>query len=89
MIVQLEEAKQRMSQLKEDVKELREALGIDALAEKADELEKLTCESDFWGREDAQSVMSELNTAKAKINDYTELSEGLGSLEDLVELGIA
>lgn len=89
MIVQLEEAKQRMSQLKEDVKELREALGIDALAEKADELEKLTCESDFWGREDAQSVMSELNTAKAKINDYTELSEGLSSLEDLVELAIA
>lgn len=89
MIVQLEEAKQRMSQLKEDVKELREALGIDALTEKADELEKLTCESDFWGREDAQSVMSELNTAKAKINDYTELSEGLGSLEDLVELAIA
>ena len=35
------------------------------------------------------SVMSELNTAKAKINDYTELSEGLGSLEDLVELAIA
>ena len=33
--------------------------------------------------------MSELNTAKAKINDYTELSEGLGSLEDLVELAIA
>ena len=89
MIVQLEEAKQRMSQLKEDVKELREALGIDALTEKADELEKLTCESDFWEREDAQSVMSELNTAKAKINDYTELSEGLSSLEDLVELAIA
>lgn len=44
MIVQLEEAKQRMSQLKEDVKELREALSIDALTEKADELEKLTCE---------------------------------------------
>ena len=89
MIVQLEEAKQTMGQLLEDVKELHEALGIDELTAKAEELEKITCEGDFWGRSDAQSVMSELNTAKAKVNDYNELADGLAALGDLVEMAIS
>ena len=89
MIVQLEEAKQTMNQLDADVKELRTALNIDELTAKAEELEKITCEGDFWGRDDAQSVMSELNTAKAKIADYSELSDGLEALFDLVELAIS
>ncbi len=89
MIVQLEEAKQTMGQLSEDVKELHEALGIDELTAKAEELEKITCEGDFWGRSDAQSVMSELNTAKAKVNDYNELADGLAALGDLVEMAIS
>ena len=89
MIVQLEEAKQTMNQLSADVKELREALNIDELTAKADELEKTTCEGDFWGRDNAQSIMSELNTAKAKITDYNELADGLEALFDLVEMAIS
>ena len=89
MIVQLEEAKQTLAQLNDDVKELHEALAIDDLKAKAKELEQITCEGDFWGREDAQSVMADLNAAKAKIDDYTELAEGLSALGDLVEMAIA
>ncbi len=89
MIVQLEEAKQTMNQLSADVKELREALNIDELTAKADELEKTTCEGDFWGRDNAQSIMSELNVAKAKITDYNELADGLEALFDLVEMAIS
>lgn len=89
MIVQLEEAKQTMNQLSADVKELREALNIDTLAERANELEKITCEGDFWGRDNAQSIMSELNMAKAKVTDYNELADGLEALFDLVEMAIS
>ena len=89
MIVQLEEAKQTMNQLSADVKELREALSIDTLTARADELEKITCEGDFWGRDNAQSIMSELNTAKAKVTDYNELADGLEALFDLVEMAIS
>ena len=89
MIVQLEEAKQIMNQLSADVKELREALNIDELTAKADELEKTTCEGDFWGRDNAQSIMSELNVAKAKITDYNDLADGLEALFDLVEMAIS
>ena len=69
MIVQLEEAKQTLGTLAADVKDLRDALDYDKLCAKADELEKVTCEPEFWGREDAQTVMADLNGAKAKISD--------------------
>ena len=88
MIVQLEEAKQTMTQLDADVKELHEALNIDELTAKADELEKITCEADFWGREDSQQIMSDLNAKKATVNGYNELADGLEALKDLVEMAI-
>ncbi len=88
MIVQLEEAKQTMNQLEEDVKELHEALGIDQLTVKAKELEETTCEADFWGRDDCQQIMSELNSAKSVVNNYNELADGLSALKDLVEMAI-
>ena len=89
MIVQLEEAKQTLGTLAADVKELRDALDYDKLCAKADELEKITCEPEFWGREDAQSVMADLNAAKAKIGDYKELSDGVSALGDLVDMAIS
>ena len=89
MIVQLEEAKQTLSQLGADIKELHEALNIDALTSRVKELEEVTCAADFWGREDAQTVMSELNGAKATVSSYNELVDGLNALSDLVEMAIA
>lgn len=89
MIVQLEEAKQTLGTLAADVKELRDALDYDKLCAKADEFEKITCEPEFWGREDAQSVMADLNAAKAKIGDYKELSDGVSALGDLVDMAIS
>ena len=89
MIVQLEEAKQTLGTLAADVAELRGALDYDTLCAKADELEKVTCEPEFWGREDAQAVMAELNSAKAKISDYKELSDGVNALGDLVDMAIS
>ena len=89
MIVQLEEAKQTLGTLAADVKELRDALDYDNLCAKADELEKVTCEPEFWGREDAQTVMADLNGAKAKISDYKELADGVSALGDLVDMAIS
>ena len=89
MIVQLEESKQTIAALREDVKELRSALNIDELTEKANALEKTTCEADFWGREDAQTVMADLNAAKGTVNDYNALADGVSALSDLIELAIS
>ena len=89
MIVQLEEAKQSLGSLKNDLKDLKEALRVEELQKKADDLEKLTCEADFWGREDAQSTMAELNRAKATVEGYKSLESGAESLSELIEMAIA
>ncbi len=88
MIVELEEAKQKISSLFSDVKELKEALGIEKLTEKAKELEDVTCEGNFWTRDDAQKVMSNLNSAKATVAKYNELAESLEALKELVDMAI-
>lgn len=88
MIVQLEEAKQTLGQLEIDVRELHEALAIDENTQKAKELEEITCEADFWGRDDCQHIMSELNIKKAVVNNYNELCNGLAGLKDFIEMAI-
>ena len=88
MIVELEEAKQKIAGLFSDVKELKDALGIDKLTERAKELEDVTCEGGFWSRDDAQKVMSELNSAKAAVAKYNELADSLEALKELVDMAI-
>ncbi len=88
MIVQLEEAKVKLSQLSADTKELREALNIDELTKKASELEEATCAEGFWNRDDTQTVLTELKNAKDVVESYKDLSEGTQSLADMIEMAI-
>ncbi len=88
MIVQLEEAKQILSQLKTDAAELKEALNVDELSVKAKELEEATCAEGFWNRDDTQTVMTELKGAKDVVNAYTDLADGIDSLSDMIEMAI-
>ena len=88
MIVQLEEAKQQLAILKNDAAELKDALNIEELSAKVKELEEATCAEDFWGRDDTQSVMSELNNARNTVNNYNDLSDGIDSLFEMIEMAI-
>ncbi len=88
MIVQLEEAKLQLNQLSEESKELKEALNIDELEKKIEELEKATCAEDFWGRDDTQSVMSELNNARGIVTNYKDFVDGINSLYEMIEMAI-
>ena len=88
MIIQLEEAKQKLSALKEQIEELSESMGVPAAREKAKKLEEETCAEGFWGRDDAQSVMSELNTAKQIADSYDKLCEDAEALEQLIEMAL-
>ncbi len=89
MIVQLEEAKQRLNLLISDTKELKEALCVDELSLRADELEKTTCEQGFWERSDTQSVLTELKSAKDVVDTYNDLESGVQSLSEMIEMAIA
>ena len=88
MIIQLEEAKQRLASLAEQIEELSESMGVPAAREKAAKLEEETCAEGFWSRDDAQSVMSELNTAKQIADSYDTLCSDAQSLEQLIEMAL-
>ncbi|MBR3994755.1 MAG: peptide chain release factor 2 [Clostridia bacterium] len=87
-MIQLEEAKQKLASLKEQIVELSESMGVPAAREKAAKLEEETCAEGFWGRDDAQSVMSELNTAKQIADSYDTLCSDAQSLEQLIEMAL-
>ena len=88
MIIQLEEAKQKLASLKELIEELSDSMGVPAAREKAAKLEEETCAADFWGREDAQSIMSELNGAKQVAENYDTLCGDAEALEQLIEMAL-
>lgn len=88
MIIQLEEAKQKLASLRTLIDELSESMGVPAAREKAAALEKETCEEGFWGRDDAQSVMSELNGAKQTVDNYDGLCSSAEALEELIAMAL-
>ena len=88
MIIQREEAKQKLSALKELIEELNTSMGVPAAREKAKSLEEETCAEGFWSRDDAQSVMSELNAAKQIVSGYDTLCEDAEALEQLILMAL-
>ena len=88
LIIQLEEAKQKLSALKELIEELNTSMGVPAAREKAKSLEEETCAEGFWSRDDAQSVMSELNAAKQIVSGYDTLCEDAEALEQLILMAL-
>ncbi len=88
MIVQLEEAKITLNQLKEDTKELKGALNVDELSAKAKELEETTCAEGFWDRADTQAILSELKSAKDVVDAYNDLEGGVEALYEMIEMAV-
>ncbi len=88
LIIQLEEAKQKLSALKALIEELNTSMGVPAAREKAKNLEEETCAEGFWSRDDAQSVMSELNAAKQIVSGYDTLCEDAEALEQLILMAL-
>ncbi len=88
LIIQLEEAKQKLGALSELIDELSESMGVPAAREKAKTLEEETCAEGFWSRDDAQSIMSELNSAKQIAESYDKLCEDAEALTQLIAMAL-
>ncbi len=88
MIIQLEEAKQKLGALRELIEELSESMGVPAAREKAKTLEEETCAEGFWNRDDAQTVMSELNGAKQIAESYDKLCDDAEALSQLIAMAL-
>ncbi len=89
LIIQLEEAKYKLQGMRADITELGNALQIDRLREKADELEKITFKADFWNdQENSSAVLKKVKQLKDKIKKYDDLATRLEDAIVLAEIGI-
>ena len=89
LIIQLEEAKYKLQGMRENINELANALQIDKLKEKADELEKVTFEPDFWNdQEKSGEILKKVKQLKDKIKRFEDLATKLEDAIVLAELGI-
>lgn len=89
MIIALEEAKRKLVDLRGNLAELRSALRIDTLQEKAAELEAASLEPNFWN-DAAKStrVMQEIKQMKDTIEEYETLCTRLEDAVVLAEMAI-
>ena len=89
MIIALEEAKRQLVDMRADLVELKSALRIDALKEKAAELEAASLEPNFWN-DTAKStrVMQEIKQMKDTIEEYETLCTRLEDAVVLAEMAI-
>ena len=89
MIIALEEAKRKLTDMRADLAELGSALRIETLKEKAAELEAASLEPDFWN--DAQRstrVMQEIKGMKDTVEEYETLCTRLEDAVILAEMAI-
>ena len=89
MIIALEEAKRKLTDMRADLAELGSALRIETLKEKAAELEAASLEPDFWN--DAQRstrVMQEIKGMKDTVEEYETLCTRLEDAVVLAEMAI-
>lgn len=87
MIVQLEEIKNELINLKDDLLSLEETLSISTSKIRLKELENQTTNPSFWdSSENSQKVLSEISKLTGKIKEFEKLKNSFEDLEALVEL---
>jgi len=76
LILQLEEAKNVLEKLSDDIEELGNSLKIDSLCAEIEELEKLTAAPDFWNDQtNSSKILQNMKTLKYKITSYKNLKQ--------------
>ena len=89
VIVALEDAKYKLLGMRANIKELGSALRIEELKAVAEELDKQTLDSDFWGnQENSSKVLQRIKQTKDTIEDYERLSARLEDAITLAEMAI-
>jgi len=78
MIIALENAKYELSNFRENIKELGNALRIEELKGEVEDLEKVTFEPEFWSnQENSTKILQKIKQMKSKIEGYEALKSKL------------
>jgi len=84
VIVQLEEAKHELTGMRPDIEDLGQALRVEFLAAKAEELEQETLAPDFWSNQSNSSkILQTIKQYKDTVDGYNAL---VARLEDAIAL---
>lgn len=85
----LDEYKVKIANLKKDIEELGNALGIEKLRSRLAEIEKQTAENGFWDDiEKSQKILVEQKQIKAKIEKYEKLFSEADDAATMVEMAM-
>lgn len=89
MIIQLDEAKRTLGELRQVVDDLASALRIDTLKNEIAEMEERTSQPDFWNdQENSGKILQSIKIKKDKIEAYERLQQRLEDAYLLAEMGI-
>ena len=86
-MLQYEELKLSLQNLKPELKELADALGLDGMRKEIAELDQKATAPDFWNNmEKSQKILQRSSSLKSKIESYKRLNSSYGDLMALIEL---
>ncbi len=89
MIIQLEESLQKLRSMRDDMKELAQALRISELEATIEELEKKTFEEGFWNDQiNSGKILQKLKQSKDKVEQFNALAAKIEDTMSLAELAI-
>lgn len=89
LIIALENAKYELTNFRENIGELGNALRIEELKAEVEELEKVTFEPDFWSnQENSTKILQKIKQMKSKIENYESLSNRLEDAIVMAEMAI-
>lgn len=86
-MVQFEAIKLRLQQSKDQIDDLKEALGLEKLEKEIAELEAKTAVDDFWNDvENSQKVLQKISSMKNKVSSYNQLKTDYDDAMVMIEL---
>lgn len=89
MLIQLDEAKRELGELRRKAEELGRAIHCDELRVKVEELEAKTSDANFWSnQEESGKILKQIKTMKTKLQDYADLLTKIDDTEALIEFGL-
>ena len=88
-MIQLEELKSKLLELKPQIDDYRSAIGMDDLVKKQQELEEKTADPNFWNDlENSSRVLQQISQIKAKVATYTKMESDYEDLATLIEIAM-
>ena len=86
-MVQYDDLKQKLINIKDDVEDLSDALGVSAMKAEIDTLEHRTAFEGFWNDlEESQKILKKIKTLKNKLKRYDELKQRFEDAITLIEI---